>query len=691
MRRISTTVFLLLLALTLTAQSPRELFERARMIEETNNRLMDAIALYTQVASQSVDRQLAATAQLRIGLLHERLGQKEDAQRAFKIVVDRYADQIEAARQAQAKLPASAAAASTAPAARRLWAGPDVELSGAVSPDGKYVSYVDWETGDLAVRDLVSGTRRRLTGNPSFNQAAGFAQESSISPDGKQIAYAWFHDDGMDLRVIGVDGGAARVLVDGAGMPIMRVSWGGGPKHIAVSHQAQGRTHRLAMVNAATGAVRALKTLDWRAPARIALSPDGRYLAYDFPPKEDAPNRDIYVLAVDGSREAIVVEHAANDLFPVWTPDGTHLVFVSDRTGTAGLWAVPVADGRSQGPAKLFQPLGDVYPLGFSRSGGLYYGLRTGTGDAYVAAIDVATGRVLEPPRAAARQVMAVNSRPRWSPDGRSLVYQADRVRGGGFGARRLILQSMDTGQERDLNVPLPYFQRAEWSPDGRSVLLQARSPKGSRGFFRFDITTGAMSLAIPRPDGQGYAPSWAPDGRSVFFTGMSGKGRAIVEYSFESAVERVLYPAPTGQGVGDSSISPDGRWLAFAEGGSTIKVVAVQGGEAREITRVEPPDAIPGFGGINWTRDSQFLLFVRATGARGDDRAVWKVPVTGGAALKTELQAKGMRDLHLHPDGRRVAFTAGEGSDELWVLDRLLPLNGASKTAATRLPSRSR
>lgn len=682
------------LTVALLAQSPAEMFERARMLEESNNRLADAIALYTKVASQSAERHLAATAQLRIGLLHERRGDKDAAQRAFKLVVERYPDQPDVVRQALAKLSAPAATPSNTPAARRLWAGADVDLSGGLSPDGKYVSYVDWETGDLAIRDLSTGTRRRVTANPPFMEAATFAQESAFSPDGSAIAYVWLHDQGMDLRVVRLDGTAApRVLCNGAEMPTMRVSWNGDGRWIAVSHQAAGRTHRLSMVNAATGAVRPLKSLDWREPARIAMSPDGRYLAYDFPTREDAPGRDIYVLAVDGSREAKVVEHAANDLFPVWTPDGKHLLFVSDRTGSPGLWAVAMEDGRAQGPARLLQPVGNVRPLGMTRAGALLYGLGTGSMDVYVAGIDIETGKVTEPPRIAARHITGVNSRPRWSPDGRSMVYQADRVPGGGMGARRLILQSVETGEERDFNVPLPYFQRAEWFPDGRAVLLQGRSPRSTRGFFKLDLATGETTLAIPRPERQGYAPAFTRDGRRVIFSVNDPDGRLLLEHDLASKSDRVVYRAPGGRAAGDSSISPDGRWLAFREGNwpSLIKVMPIEGGAVREVTRVDPPDGIPGFGGINWTPDGRHLLFVRMHATPGDDRIVWKVPVGGGPAQKTELKADRMRDLQLHPDGRRVAFTAGEGSDELWVLDRLLPVNGSSKTTAARAVGRQR
>ena len=51
--------------------------------------------------------------------------------------------------------PVSTAAQDRNMTARQVWAGPDVvDVWGSVSPDGRYLSFVDWGTGDLALRDL---------------------------------------------------------------------------------------------------------------------------------------------------------------------------------------------------------------------------------------------------------------------------------------------------------------------------------------------------------------------------------------------------------------------------------------------------------------------------------------------------------------------------------------------------------
>jgi len=69
----------------------------------------------------------------------------------------------------------------------------------------------------------------------------------------------------------------------------------------------------------------------WNVPTDVAWSPDSEWLAYsrdnlDF-------NEDVYIHAADGSREPVnVSQHPRGDAEPVWSPDGSKLGFVSERS-----------------------------------------------------------------------------------------------------------------------------------------------------------------------------------------------------------------------------------------------------------------------------------------------------------------------------------------------------------------------
>ena len=58
---------------------------------------------------------------------------------------------------------------------RQVWIGPGADIEGAPSPDGKFLSFVDWDTGDLAIRDLETGTNRRLTNKGPWEKPEEFA------------------------------------------------------------------------------------------------------------------------------------------------------------------------------------------------------------------------------------------------------------------------------------------------------------------------------------------------------------------------------------------------------------------------------------------------------------------------------------------------------------------------------------
>lgn len=570
-------------------------------------------------------------------------------------------------------------------AVRRVWAGHDVDTLGAASPDGAYLTYVDWETGDLAIRNLRTGEKRHLTNKGTWSASHEFALSSVPSPDGKQVAYGWLNKDfRWELRVVGLDGSTPRILHSNEEVEESDpVDWSPDEKYILARFLASDRTFQIVLVSAADGSVRVLKKLDWRLPGKICFSPDGRYIAYDFPPEQDSPNRDIFLLSADGSREVPLVQHPANDVLLGWTPDGTSILFASDRTGSMGVWSVRVANGKAhESPELIKADAGQIAALGMTRKGALYYSVRIGRQDVYVATLDIPTGKVLAAPSPLTQRYIGSNFSPFWSPDGQYVAFNSERQPG----SRVVVIHSMENGKERELAPDLDYFDLGPWSPDGRSLLLHGTDTTGHHGAFRIDVGSATMTpVALAETGADGYSPKWSADGKAVFFRrgADATKDSSVAVRDLETGGEKELYHAGLSSFIGPNvDVSPDGRQLALhvlsPKHPELLLVIPTSGGEARKLLEVHPPELIQS---IVWTPDSRYILFAEGRALTEEPKnELWRIPTGGGTPEKLALGMDWLREIRFHPDGRHIAFTAGQNKSEVWVMENFLPLIRTAK-----------
>jgi Tol biopolymer transport system component len=565
---------------------------------------------------------------------------------------------------------------------RLVWVGPLVDPLGTLSPDGRYLAMTDWDTGNLAVREVSTGAVRRLTENDDWN---GWAEFPVPSPDGSRIAYAWYNEQARrDLRVYSLETSSARVVYTRPEVDFPRpFVWTPDGTHVLAILARTDRTQQIALIDVEDGAARVLKTLEGGPPGNLTLSPDGRSIVYDWPRGADSPKRDLFLLATDGSRDELLVGHPDDDVVLGWAPDGGTLLFASDRTGRRGIWALPMSGDRAAGPPQLLRP--DVpllRPMGLTRQGALYYCVRTGTSDVYVAALDSGTGAVLSPPAPLSPRFVGWNRSPDWSADGRSVAFvsQRDPFSGpvGSLGGT-IVVRSLATGEEREVAPrSASVGGTVRWSPDGRSFLTGGVDAEGHEGLYTLSATTGEATLVVPRePPGFVQFPVWASDGKGLFYLRTT-----------PDAVNRLRFrDLTTGEdrevlsrGTNNVALSPDGRSLAVRLGdagdkASVLAIVPAGGGEPRELLRLTRPDLLPPWGGLAWTPDGRYVLFARTTEhSGGQPFELWRIRAEGGTPQKTGIAVEGLRHLRVHPDGERIVFNAGHIQHEVWVLEGFLP-----------------
>jgi hypothetical protein len=408
---------------------------------------------------------------------------------------------------------------------------------------------------------------------------------------------------------------------------------------------------------------RGLKTVGWRGPLKMFFSPDGKYLAYDLPSSDTNPNRDVLVMAVDGSREATVVDHAAQDVVMGWSRDGSRLLFASDRSGVIGLWSVPVAGGRAAGePTLVKKEIGSITSIGLTAGGALHVVKDSSTLSLQIAPIDIAAGRLTGP--GVLENFRSL--RPSWSRDGKRIAYGYTGLNG----ARGIAVREVGSSKLRELPLPLEYLIEPDWLPDGQSLVVFARDFKGKGGIHRVDVASGRSSLIA---DADQCRVKVSLDGRKIYYQvgpHTLGPGEPL------RLVERDLTTGETREiGAGDGSLarepSPDGRIFAAIvpqedEKRSTLVLTPVGTGEP--VRRFQLPRLF-GTRQPSWLPDGSGVLAREMYG----DRALWIVPLDGSPHRRLDIDTREWvtgAGIRLQPDGTHIAHYIGKEAREVWALE---------------------
>jgi len=686
MRTTVAAVAVVLLATMLQAvgarqSSPQVLFEKALALEEVQGKLQEAIAVYEKVVSESSDKAVAANAQLHIGLCYERMG-LESARGAYEKVIKNYPAEAAAVAVAREKLDNMLAAAASAKKKGALELTirnvpipptPPLELYG-VSPDGKYVAYVDGNTGDLGVRELSTGNLRRLTDEAKdYSQYAIFPR---WSPDSTRLTYAW---NESQLRVVGLDGAPPRVLVgDNKEEWVSPADWSPDGKQILLGgFSKKQRTLRLSLVGVADGSLTPLKTFSNRnlSPGQCSFSPDSRTIAYSRANQDGVRERDVFLLSLDGGRESPLIQHPADDVLLAWLPGGAGILFASDRSGTFDLWMIPIDKGQAQGaPSLVKRGVGPITPMGLTRTGAFYYSTPAARSDVYTAVLDAGTGRVVGSPKKEPLPFEGQNMMPDWSPDGKQLVYGS--MRPGEKLGGLLCIYSADTGKVREYRLNKAYGY-PRWAPDGRHLLLQATVADG-QGIYRMDVQSGEVTPLVAAGEGE-YLQSLrvSPDGRWMVF-GREMKPfcqivRRDTKSGHEQEIERTSFDNST------LALSRDGSRLAMIVRTDAktrvLKVMEFPDGTPREITRF----AQTGRWIIDlvWSPDGRFIYYFDNPTDKAGDWRLRRVPAAGGPVQDLGIVMSYYRQISAHPDGSRITFSTVPPNPEpaqVWVLENFLP-----------------
>jgi Tol biopolymer transport system component len=658
--RLISIIVPLLLAGILSAQDNKAPVALAAAIyeEEVTGNLDKAVELYLDILKKYPDdRPVAAKTLYHLGLVNEKMG-KQKAHEYFTRLVNTYPDQTEMVALAKTKLAELGGAVdvsgSSSLVVRRVWAG---DVTGKVSSDGRFLSFIYWESNNLVLHDLVSGKNRLLVENV-------MAVNSVPSPDSKSIVFTPYRDNGSsDLYVVEIDGSKPRIL-QAAGDGVLNffpLAWSPDSRHLLTEFVKTDGTRDMMLITVADGSTKLLKKVGKELSPEGVFSPDGRYIAW-------STTEGISLFELLTGTESPLIPDGSNHSVLGWAPDGKHILFSSERSGSADAWLIAVTDGKAQGEPIFVRKNWGYLPMGLTRSGAFYYAVNNNIWGVQVAELNPSGGKVVSPPQSAFRHG---NMRtPDWSPDGRSLAAVISSEP-----SQALIIRSMDTGEERELRIGewTIVWGGIRWTPDGKSIMLPASQTRTVDNLIRIDIQTGQVTSLMPLPAlGSVHRFEISHDGNTIF---MPNNGQ-LMAHDLQSGQEKIVIEKT---GLYSGIPSPNGQQLLIAlnEGGSQVLLVMqAEGGEARELIRIDGEKEIPFWGSAAWMPDSRYVAFMK--GVKGMDRQwqLWRVAVEGGEPQYLGLNVAGQLtgQLRMHPDGQRVAMDDIKVNLEMWVMENFLP-----------------
>jgi eukaryotic-like serine/threonine-protein kinase len=244
----------------------------------------------------------------------------------------------------------------------------------------------------------------------------------------------------------------------------------------------------------------------------LSVSPEGKRVAVERTDPQ-TQNRDIWLIDSATGVTTRFTSDPGWDAFPTWSPDGSRIVFTSNRTGIYDLYRKATSGASNEE---------------------LLYQSTEGKGP---------------------------NS---WSPDGKFLIYYSL-----GQPTHLRLLAADGPADRKPTPLVDPQFSSVtgRFSPDGRWIAYSSNeSGKNEISVRPFDPATGTAGNPVIVTSGGGGTPLWSGDGKELFYLN-AGTATALEVKSgatFQTGVPKPLFKVPAGLLFWDVSPSTSGDAIRF-------------------------------------------------------------------------------------------------------------------------------
>jgi Tol biopolymer transport system component len=525
---------------------------------------------------------------------------------------------------------------------------PEIEENASLSPDGRHVVY-RWrreEAGPgLFIKNLDSAQVRRLTGG-SGPIGPDTDDYPAWSPSGDNIAFLrGRHNQRRDLMLISPFGGTPeRKVTDADGIS---VSWAPDGRNIAFADRVSpGEPVAVFLLSLDTGLRVRLTSprLGSFGDTLCAVSPDGRSVA--FARFDDTSAADIYVMPIGGGEPRRMTMDASPVHSVTWTPDGEGIVFSSyrDSGSRTRLWYVSAGPDPAR-PTLVAGPEGGSLSATFARASGRPSRLVYTHGWFDVNIWQLKIGK--EQQTTAVANSTAYDSHPAISPDGTRIAFASNRT-----GAGEIWVSAADGSNARRLtSLGGPQVISPRWSPDGRRLVFSVETASGGRGDIYVINADGTGMRRFTSDESNESRPSWSVDGHWIYFT----SNRTGIDHIWRAPADGSGQPVDVTKSEAiEGYESEDGRALYFIRSYR-------RGGIMRMSLNGDPPVLIvPGVERETWTVTKTGIVYLSLHDVVSTERPRVKLFDTTLQSVRDLGQLPLRRDriiggLAVSPDGRMV------------------------------------
>ncbi len=488
------------------------------------------------------------------------------------------------------------------------------------SPDRKEIAFVSG--GDIWTVPATGGTAQLLVSHQATESRPMY------SPDGRKLAFVSNRTGNGDIYVLDLAGGGlTRITFDDSNDALDGWSRDGKWLYFSSSSRDIAGMNDIFRVAATGGTPMQVSADRYTAEFFSAPSPDGTSVAFSARGtgggqwwrngRSHIDESEIWLKKGDAYTR--LTEGGAKQLWPMWSPDGSRLYFVSDRSGTQNVWSQRIGgqakqltnftDGRVVWASISFDGKEIVCERNFK-----------------IWRIDADSGKAAQVPitlRGTAYGPLTdrvnVSTQIRefaLSPDGKKVAVVAH---GEVFAA-----SAKDGGDGVRVTETAAPESSVTWAGDSKSIVYASERNEKLQ-LFQYDFPTQTETQLTQA--GNDYSPVFSPDGKSFAFL---RNGRTLMVYEMVAKREREVCQLYTDSPplIGKNSIawSPDGKWLAFLNNSpetrsyTNVSVVASAGGQPSPISFLANSNS----NALSWSPDGSYILF--DTNQRTEDTSIARI-----------------------------------------------------------------